>query len=359
MRISFSAVTIAVALATAVYPAQSYGILGHTLTGQVAQKLLTPETARQIKEILSPYYDGLLSKAAPWPDTVKSKPEYRWASVFHYVNTPGDNPPDECRFEYQFGGHDVLNGVYNMSSQLLHYKKNPPTTEVDRAQREDVLRFFVHFMGDIHQPLHTSGKDRGGNDAAARWGTAKSNLHKIWDSQMILKDIKENFQDDPKAYLDCMMEKTNSLWLPDAANWTICDPNSEEEQRGGQQGKANPWSDSIDGELALHLCPKVWTREMNGLVCEYAWKDYNGAEHDLSQAYYKRATGAENGFLVQRLVAMGGVRMAAILNAIYDPSHYSQSLAEEEWTEKPKVLRKIVAATRMQRRQLRAAEIPS
>jgi len=50
---------------------------GHTLTGQVAQLFLTPETAKQVKEILSPYYDGLLSKAAPWPDTIKGQAKYR------------------------------------------------------------------------------------------------------------------------------------------------------------------------------------------------------------------------------------------------------------------------------------------
>ncbi|KAF9974586.1 hypothetical protein BGZ73_001984 [Actinomortierella ambigua] len=357
MKVSFSVAAIAAVLATAVHPVHSYGILGHTLTGQVAQELLTPETARQIKEVLSPYYEGLLSKAAPWPDTVKSKPQYKWASEFHYINTPGDNPPEECRFEYLYEGHDVLNGIYNMSSQLLHYKNNPPTTETDRAQREDALRFFVHFMGDIHQPLHTSGKDRGGNDALARWGKTKTNLHSIWDTQLILKDIKDNFENDPEAYLEGMMEKTNSIWLPDAANWTVCDPDNEEELRGGKDGKSNPWSDSINGELAFHLCPKAWTRDMNGLVCQYAWKNYNGTEHDLSKEYYERATGAEDGFLVQRLIAMSGVRMAAILNAIYDPTSFSSHSLRNDWTQKPKVMKEMVAAAHMQRRRFRRAEV--
>lgn len=51
--------------------------VGHTFTGQVAQIYLTPETARQVKEILSPYYDGLLSKVAPWADTIKGQARYR------------------------------------------------------------------------------------------------------------------------------------------------------------------------------------------------------------------------------------------------------------------------------------------
>jgi len=65
-------------LITPLHPHIRYPYEGHTLTGQVAQLFLTPETARQVKEILSPYYDGLLSKAAPWPDTIKGQAKYRY-----------------------------------------------------------------------------------------------------------------------------------------------------------------------------------------------------------------------------------------------------------------------------------------
>ncbi|KAG0233481.1 hypothetical protein BGW42_007438 [Actinomortierella wolfii] len=356
MRIPYSFAVITATLTTLIRPAESYGTLGHTLTGQVAQLLLTPETARQVKEILSPYYDGLLSKAASWPDTIKMKPQYKWASVNHYVNTPNDNPPDECLFSYVYGAHDVVNGIYNMTSQLLHYKEHPPTTERDRSLREDALRFFVHFVGDIHQPLHTSGKDRGGNDALARWRRARTNLHKIWDSQMILKNIKDNFEDDPTAYLDDIMEKTSTIWFSNVANWTVCDPNNDEEQKGGKDSKNHPWSDTISTELSAHLCPKIWTREMSSLVCSYAWKDYVDTEADLSQEYYERATGADHNYLVQRLIAQSGVRMAAILNTIYDPNYSINSL--HEWKQKPKAFGEIVATSREHRYRIRNTEKP-
>ncbi|KAF9974585.1 hypothetical protein BGZ73_001983 [Actinomortierella ambigua] len=319
MRVSFSVAAIAAVLSTAIHPAHSFGSLGHTLTGQVAQQLLTRNTASQIKEILPTNYGGLLSKAVLWADGDGKKRPYTWSKVLHYVNTPGDNPPNACRFEYLWEGRDILNGIYNMTSQLVRYKANSPTTDAGRAQRAVALRYLVHFIGDLHQPLHTSGKDKGGTKTSARWGKAKTNLHTIWDSKLIMKDVKENFDNDPKAYLDDMMEKTQSVWMPGAVNWTVCDPDNEEELRGGKDGKSNPWSDSINDGVALHLCPKVWAGHMNSLVCKYVWKNYNGAEHDLSKEYYERATGAEDGFLVRKLIAMGGVRMAAILNAIYDP----------------------------------------
>ncbi|KAF9319086.1 hypothetical protein BG003_009887 [Podila horticola] len=286
-----------------------YGILGHTLTGQVAQQFLTPETAKQIKEILSPYYGGLLSKAAPWPDTIKGQAKYRWASILHYVNTPGDNPPDSCHFEYNYSGKDVVNGLFNMTSQLQHYKASPPVTPEEKSAREDALRFFVHFMGDVHQPLHNSGKARGGNDAPAKWGRARTNLHRIWDGQLILKDIKDRFDNNPKAYLDNMIDMTLDVWQPAASNWTVCDPDKN-------QGD-NPWSSST-AQLAHLLCPKEWSRAMNELDCAFVWKDYDESR-DYSLEYFERVTGPENKYLVQRLMAQSGVRMAAILNGIYDP----------------------------------------
>ncbi|KAK5809964.1 S1/P1 nuclease [Linnemannia elongata] len=308
MRFSSTLIAAASLSLLSVNSVHGYGILGHTLTGQVAQLFLTPETARQVKDILSPYYDGLLSKAAPWPDTIKGQAKYRWASIFHYVNTPGDNPPESCKFEYVYSGHDVVNGLFNMTSQLLQYKLAEPTTPEDKSTREDALRFFVHFMGDVHQPLHASGKERGGNDAPAKWGRAKTSLHRIWDGQLILKDIKDRFDNNPKAYLDDMVNMTSNVWLPEASNWTYCDP---EKNQGD-----NPWSEST--KLITKLCPMEWARDMNQLDCSFVWKDYDSLR-DYSGEYFEGVTGEKNNYLVQKLIAMSGVRMAAILNEIYDP----------------------------------------
>jgi hypothetical protein len=90
---------------------------------------------------------------------------------------------------YNYGAHDVINGVFNMTSQLQQYKVTLPTTPEEKASREDALKFFVHFLGDIHQPLHLSGRDKGGNNARAKWGRARTNLHRIWDGQIIVVSL--------------------------------------------------------------------------------------------------------------------------------------------------------------------------
>ncbi|KAG0252032.1 hypothetical protein BG011_007255 [Mortierella polycephala] len=308
MRVTASLLVASCLSLLSVNSVQGFGILGHTLTGQVAQQFLTPETAKQVKEILSPYYDGLLSKAAPWPDMIKRQAKYRWTSVFHYVNTPGDDPPGVCQFEYLYSGKDVVNGLFNMTSQLQQYKAVEPSTPEDISIREDALRFFVHFMGDVHQPLHISGKLRGGNGAAAKWGRAKTNLHRVWDGQLILKDIKDRFDNNPKAYLDDMIDMTRGYWQPEAANWTYCDP--------AKNAADNPWSEHT--KAITTLCPMEWAKEMNKLDCSIVWKDYDPLR-DYSADYFEDATGPAHGYLVQKLIAMSGIRMAAILNQIYDP----------------------------------------
>ena len=55
-----------------------------------------------------------------------------------------------------------------------------------REEKALALRFIIHIVGDVHQPLHAgSGKDRGGNDVKVRWFGQETNLHSVWDSQMI------------------------------------------------------------------------------------------------------------------------------------------------------------------------------
>jgi len=105
-----------------------------------------------------------------------------------------------------------------------------------------------------------------------------------------------------------MIDMSSTFWQPEAANWTECDP---ELNKG-----TNPWSDTT--QLITKLCPMQWARAMNQLDCTFVWKDYD-ATQDYSSVYFEKVTGEANGFLVQKLITMSGIRMAAVLNQIYDP----------------------------------------
>lgn len=101
---------------------------------------------------------------------------------------------------------------------------------------------------------------------------------------------------------------TKTVWQSEVGNWTVCDPS---ENIGD-----NPWSSST--KLLSHVCPMEWARFANKIDCSLVWKDYDPLR-DYSRDYFDAVTGKENGFLVQKLITMSGIRMAALLNEIYDP----------------------------------------
>ncbi|KAI1316664.1 hypothetical protein EDD11_009620 [Mortierella claussenii] len=307
MRLSVSVATVASVIALGASTVHAYGVVGHTLTGQIAQQFLTPTTAAQIKDILVSY-NGLLSGAAPWPDQVRGLSQYSWATPLHFFNPENDNPPDHCAADYVYAGQDNVNALFNMTATLKTFAVKPPTTAKDTKTREEALKFFTHFMGDIHQPLHDSTRDRGGNQAPIKWGRTKSNLHSMWDTLLITKDINDRFNNDPQAYLDDTIKLAKTYWS-DAPTWTACDATLNNFD--------NPWSSTTN--TIKTLCPIQWALDTNALDCTYVWVDYS-ATRDYSTDYFTRVTGPSTNYLVQRLLAQSGVRMAAVLNEIYDPA---------------------------------------
>ncbi|KAF8923858.1 hypothetical protein BGZ58_002445 [Dissophora ornata] len=288
MRFSTSIAAVAALITLGANTAHAYGALGHTLTGQIAQQFLTPTTASQISAILPASYGGLLSNAAPWADTVRGIKQYS--------------------ADYVYAGQDNVNAILNMTANLIKFQQTPPTTAAAIKKRQDSLRFFIHFMGDVHQPLHDSTPLRGGNDAPITWGTTTNNLHHMWDTLIITKDVADRFNNDDQAYLDDTVNLAKTHWT-DVSTWTYCDPTRNNFQ--------NPWSTTTNSLKTL--CPIQWAVDINALDCSYVWVDYS-ATRDYSTDYFQTVTGSSSDFLVQKLLATSGVRMAAVLNEIYDPS---------------------------------------
>jgi nuclease S1 len=131
------------------------GFLGHEITATIAQMYLFDSTRNALCSVLPEYADCHLAPIAAWADKVKWA--NRWSSALHYVNGIGDHPGNHCVFGEQgwMGppGVNVLGGIRNTSSWLQDGK--------DGA--EEALKFFVHFMGDMHMPLHLTGRNKGGN----------------------------------------------------------------------------------------------------------------------------------------------------------------------------------------------------
>lgn len=105
----------------------------------------------------TPFYQPSchLAKVAAWADQIKGR--MRWSSALHYVNANGDHPPSTCVFgEQGWQGApriNVLSAIQNTTEWLLD----------GRPGADEALKFLVHFMGDMHMPLHLTGRNKGGN----------------------------------------------------------------------------------------------------------------------------------------------------------------------------------------------------
>lgn len=172
--------------------ALAWSALGHRLTGELAQRHLDPVARAEVAAVLAGEPDPTLAGVAIWADTLRASDPARFKATarWHYINTP----PGTCRHEPQ---RDCANGecviaAIDAQRRILADRRQP------RAARRDALKFLVHFVGDIHQPLHANNRaDKGGNDfqislrtdlqpeAYARRhyidGVMGTNLHAVWD----------------------------------------------------------------------------------------------------------------------------------------------------------------------------------
>ncbi|HET7361608.1 MAG TPA: S1/P1 nuclease [Salinimicrobium sp.] len=151
-----------------------WGKTGHRTTGEIAEEHLSRRAKRKIEKIL----DGhSLAFVSTFGDEIKSDPDYRKYSPWHYVNLK----PNQTSYSEETANPagDLVLGIKKSISVL----KDEDST---REEKEFYLKMLVHFMGDLHQPLHAGHEsDRGGNDIQVRWFGEDSNLHRVWDSEMI------------------------------------------------------------------------------------------------------------------------------------------------------------------------------
>lgn len=111
-----------------------------------------------------------LSYVAAWAD--KFRFGMRWSGPLHYVGGKGDHPPQQCLFPGPNGwngreGINVLGGIRNTTGLLAEWVE-AGGPEADPVA-EEALKFLIHFFGDLHMPLHLTGRDRGGNGDKVRW----------------------------------------------------------------------------------------------------------------------------------------------------------------------------------------------
>lgn len=179
LKIMKKSIITVVAILFCSIPSQSFawGMTGHRVVGEIAQYYLTAKAKLAIKKIMG-HED--LAMAANWGDFIKSDTSYKHLDVWHYVNLPVGL--DKAGV-FSYLNAEKMPNVYNKSYELIATLKNPKST---LSQKKFAIRMLVHLIGDMNQPMHTGRKDDlGGNRVSVTWFGQKSNLHRVWDSDLI------------------------------------------------------------------------------------------------------------------------------------------------------------------------------
>jgi hypothetical protein len=160
-------------------PVQSmaWGTNGHRICGQIADSYLTPKARKAIQAILG---NESIAITSNWADFIKSDPAYNYLYNWHFINI--EKPLTYPEMNAYLKADTAVDAYTKMNFLIAELKKKSTT----KANKQLYLRMLIHIVEDVHQPLHTGHlSDKGGNDVKVTWFNNPSNLHSVWDSQLI------------------------------------------------------------------------------------------------------------------------------------------------------------------------------
>lgn len=200
-----------------------WGANGHRIVAKICYDHLTDEARTAVDEALG---DNYLEQVANWPDFIKSENGWRFANEWHYMTVQ----PEQTVAEYlEETGQDpkinhVMEGIELMIAILKEDREALQTLE-DLMEKNKVthlagnpkataLAFLIHFIGDIHQPMHVGkNNDQGGNKIEVLYFSERHNLHSVWDSH-IIEHEKLSFTEF-SAFVEKHVHKRKAEWEND------------------------------------------------------------------------------------------------------------------------------------------------
>ncbi|MDF2432727.1 MAG: nuclease [Mucilaginibacter sp.] len=171
--------TLIIAIAAFYTPLQSiaWGAQGHRICGQIASSYLTPKARKAIEAILG---NESIAMASNWADFIKSDPAFGYLSTWHYIDFDKEYTYAEMQ---DYLNHDTKVDAYTKLQFLIGELKKK---DISKENQLLYLRMLIHIAGDVNQPMHAAHTDdKGGNDIKLNWFNTPTNLHSVWDSQLI------------------------------------------------------------------------------------------------------------------------------------------------------------------------------
>jgi hypothetical protein len=167
-------VALTLSLTLAPTPARAWGPHGHRIATRVAESRLTPEARAAVRDLL--HQGDTLVEIANWADH-EGHDVAPGSAPWHYVNVPITATHYDSL--YCAGGGCVV-------AKIKHYRSVLADHHAPRRDRQLALLFLVHLVEDVHQPLHVGDHDdRGGNLTQVQFLGEGTNLHRLWDSDLI------------------------------------------------------------------------------------------------------------------------------------------------------------------------------
>ncbi len=161
-------------------PTSAWGPDGHRIIGVDAMHLLDDTARATVVEILGGESSKIIGEACFWPDTVRETSIWEWSAPLHYVNIPRS----AVHFDRE---RDCAAGLC-VTDAIVKYANELNRPGLGAEQRWQAFAFLCHFVGDLHQPLHTGYlDDRGGNYVEIEYRGEVGNLHQFWD-RVVIRD---------------------------------------------------------------------------------------------------------------------------------------------------------------------------
>jgi hypothetical protein len=241
----------------------SWGPTGHEAIALIAENHLTPEAKQAVKNILG---RETLADVSNYADEIRSDPEYKYTGAWHYVNVPPG-------YNYQQFSNAVMTmRGDNVYKEVLKFELDLRDPDKSKTQKAMALKFLVHLIGDLHQPMHVSNAaDKGGNDIAIKFNGAYGNLHQLWDSGLIdrqgltYKQMAAGYDNATPAEIKRWQSEDLMVWL---------------------------WE----------------SYQISSILYQEAAKDPN-----FDDGYYKAHLP-----VLEKRIEKAGIRLAGVLNAIFD-----------------------------------------
>ena len=162
------------------YSLWAWGVVGHRAVARIAENHLSATAKREIARLLG---TETLPLVSTWPDEIRSDPQYKETGPWHYLNVASglDFPAFTAQLATTAGTPPT--NAYTALQQVRQDLKDPKKTAPEKLF---ALKFLVHLVGDVHQPLHVGhGEDKGGNSIQVNWRGRDTNLHSIWDGDLV------------------------------------------------------------------------------------------------------------------------------------------------------------------------------